>query len=133
VASPLSEAIAAGSLRPGLLLPLIEAREAEAYGDFETQDDWHVWLLAGAGGLAVAAAAALGASEPGLFRPFGAAYGVAGLCGRAARWRRKAAACCRAICWHDMAWCLKRSFRIRVAAARAVLTDIAAVGRGLAG
>jgi phytoene synthase len=58
---------------------LIEARESEAYGDFATQAEWHGWLLAGAGGLAVAAAAALGASAPESLRPFGAAYGVAGL------------------------------------------------------
>ncbi len=79
VASPLSDAIATGALQPALLLPLIEAREEEAYGDFETQEAWRAWLLAGAGGLAVAAAAALGAPVPELFRPFGAAYGVAGL------------------------------------------------------
>jgi 15-cis-phytoene synthase len=79
VASPLSEAIANGALNPAYLLPIIEAREAEAYADFETLADWRAWLLAGAGGLAVAAAAALGAAEPERLRPFGAAYGVAGL------------------------------------------------------
>jgi phytoene synthase len=79
VASPLSEAIAAGALDPAHLLPIIEAREAEAYADFETLADWHAWLLAGAGGLAAAAAAALGAENPDAFRPFGAAYGIAGL------------------------------------------------------
>jgi phytoene synthase len=79
VATPLSEAIAAGALAPAYLLPLIEARETEAYADFATLADWRAWLLAGAGGLAVAAAAALGAAEPELLRPFGAAYGVAGL------------------------------------------------------
>jgi phytoene synthase len=79
VASPLSEAIASGALDRLLLLPLIEAREAEAYDDFATLADWRAWLLAGAGGLAVAAAAALGAPQPELVRRFGAAYGVAGL------------------------------------------------------
>jgi 15-cis-phytoene synthase len=79
VAAPLSEAISAGALQPALLLPLIDAREAEAYGDFATEAEWRAWLQAGAGGLAVAAAAALGASDPELFRSFGAAYGVAGL------------------------------------------------------
>jgi phytoene synthase len=69
VASPLSEAIAAGVLNPAHLLPIIEAREAEAYADFETLADWRAWLLAGAGGLAVAAAAALGAENPDAFRP----------------------------------------------------------------
>jgi len=79
VASPLSEAIASGVLKPAHLLPIIEARENEAYADFETTEDWRAWLLAGAGGVAVAAAAALGAPEPEALRPFGAAYGVAGL------------------------------------------------------
>ena len=75
----MSAAIAAGALNPAHLLPIIEARETEAYADFETLADWRAWLLAGAGGLAVAAAAALGAAEPERLRPFGAAYGVAGL------------------------------------------------------
>jgi phytoene synthase len=79
VATPLSQALAGGALAADRLLPLIEAREAEAYGDFATLAAWHAWLLAGAGGLAVAAAAALGARDPELFRSFGAAYGVAGL------------------------------------------------------
>lgn len=79
VASPLSAAIAAGTLRPADLLPIIEARETEVYGDLETLTDWRAWLLAGPGGLAVAAAAALNAPEPEASRRFGAAYGVAGL------------------------------------------------------
>jgi phytoene synthase len=79
VASPLSAAIAAGLLRPADLLPVIEARETEVYGDFETVADWRAWVLTGAGGLAVAAAAGLGAPDPEAARPFGAGYGVAGL------------------------------------------------------
>ncbi|HEX2941768.1 MAG TPA: squalene/phytoene synthase family protein [Rhodopila sp.] len=79
VASPLSAAIAAGSLSPDRLLPLIEARETAVYADFQTTADWLDWLRAGAGGLAVAAAQALGAAEPETARPLGAAYGVAGL------------------------------------------------------
>jgi phytoene synthase len=79
VATPLCEAIAAGTLKPADLLPVIEAREIEVYCDFETVSDWRAWLLAGAGGLAVAAAAGLGTPEPEAARPFGAAYGIAGL------------------------------------------------------
>ncbi|WP_158925258.1 squalene/phytoene synthase family protein [Acidisphaera sp. S103] len=79
IASPLSEAIATGALDATRLLTIIEARETEAYADFETLADWRAWLLAGAGGLAAAAAAALGAANPDIFRPFGAAYGIAGL------------------------------------------------------
>jgi phytoene synthase len=79
VASPLSAAIASGALKPADLLAIIEARETEVYGNFETVADWRGWLLAGAGGLTVAAASALGAPTPEALRPFGAAYGVAGL------------------------------------------------------
>ncbi len=79
VATPLAAAIAAGTLKPAYLLPIIEARETEVYGDFETSTEWRAWLLAGAGGLTVAAASALGAPAPEALRPFGAAYGAAGL------------------------------------------------------
>jgi 15-cis-phytoene synthase len=79
VATPLSRAIADGTLKPAELLPVIEARETEVYGDFQTVSDWRAWLLAGAGGLAVAAASGLGAPAPEAARAFGAAYGVAGL------------------------------------------------------
>lgn len=79
VATPLSEALRAGALDANLLLPLIEAREQEAYADFATEAVWRTWLLQGAGGLAVAAAAAVGAADPECCRPYGAAYGVAGI------------------------------------------------------
>lgn len=79
VADPLSDVIDAGLLRPDDLLPLIEARELEADPAFETLADWLDWMQTGAGGLAVAAARVLGAAEPEAARPFGAAYGVAGV------------------------------------------------------
>ena len=79
VAEPLSAVLAAGLLHPADLLALIEAREQEADPAFETLADWRAWVLAGAGGLAVAAARLLGAAEPELARPFGAAFGVAGV------------------------------------------------------
>jgi len=79
VATPLSAAIAAGMLKPAYLLPIIEARETEVYGEFDTLVEWRAWLLAGAGGLTVAAASALGAPAPEALRLFGAAYGAAGL------------------------------------------------------
>src|ERR1700744_4854902 len=50
VATPLSGAIASGALQPALLLPLIAAREQDAYGDFITEADWLEWLIAGPGG-----------------------------------------------------------------------------------
>jgi phytoene synthase len=79
VAGPLGEILDAGLLRPDDLLALIDARELEAEPAIETLADWRAWLLAGAGGLAVAAARLLGAAEPERFRGHGAAYGVAGV------------------------------------------------------
>jgi phytoene synthase len=79
IASPLTEALKSGALHRDDLMALIEARDQEAYGEFLTLDDWRGWMLAGAGGLAVAAARALGASNPEASRPYGAAYGTAAL------------------------------------------------------
>jgi phytoene synthase len=79
VAIPLSDAIAQGFLLPSDLLPIIDAREIEAGPSIETLADWRAYLLAGAGGLSVAAARLLGASDPEALRPFGAAYGAAGV------------------------------------------------------
>ena len=79
VATPLSDAIAAGELLASDLLPIIDAREAEAEPAIETLGDWRAYLLGGAGGLAVAAARLLGAAEPEAFRAFGAGYGAAGV------------------------------------------------------
>ncbi|HVY15361.1 MAG TPA: squalene/phytoene synthase family protein [Rhodopila sp.] len=79
VATPLSEAIEAGHLTAEDLLPLIDARDQEAYGEFTMLDDWRNWLLAGAGGLAVAAGRAVGAGRVEALRGYGAAYGVAAL------------------------------------------------------
>jgi phytoene synthase len=79
VASPLTEAIRAGLLHPDDLLAIIDAREIEAEDRIETRDAWRSWLLAGAGGLVVAAGRLLGAPEPEALRPFGAAFAVSGL------------------------------------------------------
>ncbi|WP_284946892.1 squalene/phytoene synthase family protein [Acidisoma cladoniae] len=82
VATPLLAMLADGRLDAGDLLALIEAREAEVDGDFPTLEAWCDWLLAGAGGLAVAAGRALGVTDDGVLRGLrlrGAAYGVAGL------------------------------------------------------
>jgi phytoene synthase len=79
VAEPLSAAIDAGRLHAADLLSLIEAREIEAEWTVETFDEWRAWLLAGAGGLAVAAARLLAAPDPEVVRPLGAAYGIAGI------------------------------------------------------
>lgn len=79
IASPLSDAIAAGLLDPIDLLAMIEAREREVEDTLETFEDWQAWLWQGAGTVSVAAARLLGAAEPELFRRFGAAYGGAGV------------------------------------------------------
>jgi phytoene synthase len=79
VATPLSAAIAAGLLARDDLLALIDARETEAEPSVPTLAAWRDFLLAGAGGLAVAAGRLLGAPEPELLRPVGAAFGVSGM------------------------------------------------------
>ena len=79
VATPLSDAIGQGLLLPADLLAIIDAREIEADPAIETLDAWRDYVLAGAGGLAVAAARLLGAPDPEALRPFGAAYGVSGI------------------------------------------------------
>jgi phytoene synthase len=79
VATPLSDAIAQGLLLTSDLLPIIDAREAEADPCIETLDAWRTYLLAGAGGLAVSAARLLGAADPEAFRAAGAAYGAVGV------------------------------------------------------
>lgn len=79
VATPLTQALDSGALDRDCLLPLIEARETEAYGDFGSVAEWRDWLLAGAGGVAVAAGRTLGMTDADALRPYGAAYAVAGL------------------------------------------------------
>jgi phytoene synthase len=79
VATSVSQAIAAGALDRDDLLALIAARETEAEGSIPTLAAWRDFLLAGAGGLAVAAGRLLGAAAPERLRPLGAAYGLAGM------------------------------------------------------
>jgi phytoene synthase len=79
VATPLRAAIDAGLLQREDLLALIEAREIEADPQIDTLSDWRTYLMTGAGGVSVAAARLLGASQPETVRPLGAAYGVSGL------------------------------------------------------
>ncbi len=79
VASPLSAALRAGLLDAADLLAIVDAREAETEPAIETLDEWRAYVAGGPGGLSVAAARLLGAPDPEAFRPFGAAYGVAGI------------------------------------------------------
>jgi 15-cis-phytoene synthase len=79
VATPLSAALDAGLLDRADLHAMIDAREAEAEPAIETLPAWLDYVRGTAGGLAVATGRLLGASEPEALRPFGAAYGVAGI------------------------------------------------------
>lgn len=82
LATPLQALLREGVLEPEPLLGMIEAREAEIDAAFPRFEDWQAWLLAGAGGLAVAAGQMLGLRDPAMLeglRLRGAAYGVAGL------------------------------------------------------
>jgi phytoene synthase len=79
VAEPLAAAIDAGELDRADLLALIGGREIEVEPAIETLQAWRAYVLATAGGLAVAAGRLLGAPDPEVLRPLGAAYGIAGL------------------------------------------------------
>jgi phytoene synthase len=79
IATPLTEALERGALKRDDLLALVDARDAEAYGEFAITDEWRAWLMQGSGGLAVAAGRALGVPQPEVLRHYGAAYGIAAL------------------------------------------------------
>ena len=78
-ATPLRAALDRGDLDGAELLALIDAREMEAESSIPTLDAWRAYLLGSAGGLMVAAGRLLGAPEPEVLRPLGAAYGAAGV------------------------------------------------------
>lgn len=78
IATPLSDALAAGHLARGDLLEMIDARERETEPSMPDHAAFLRYLDGTAGTLAVAAARWLGASEPEQARPFGRAYGMAG-------------------------------------------------------
>jgi 15-cis-phytoene synthase len=82
VATPLADLLDTGRLSPEILLPIIDAYEIETEPCIETLTQWRSWLLAGAGGIAVAAGRLLGAQDPEVLRPTGAAFGAA----RVIRW-----------------------------------------------
>ncbi len=80
VAGPLGEALDAGRLQASDMAAMIDGREAEAE-PIATEAAFRDYVLATAGGVAVAAGRALGASGPALdaLRSLGAAYGAAGI------------------------------------------------------
>jgi 15-cis-phytoene synthase len=85
VATPLGALLDDGLLAPDALLPVIDAYEIETEPCIDTLATWRAWLLAGAGGIATAAARILGAPNAESVRPLGAAHGAA-----------------RVIRWHDV-------------------------------
>ncbi len=78
VATPLHQLLADGLLDPGELQAVIDAREQEL-DTIATLAEWQAWLLAGPGGLAVAAGRLLGRPGDDRLRALGAAYGLAGV------------------------------------------------------
>ncbi len=77
VATPLTALLDAGRVDRAELLAVIDAREAEV-DTVPSQADWDAAMLAGPGGVALAAGRLLGVPDaPGL-RALGAAYGAAG-------------------------------------------------------
>lgn len=84
VAEPLHHAMQTGALLAADLLAMIDAREVEADDGVADQAAWNAYLEGTAGGVAVAAGRALGASDADLprLRDLGAAYGVAGQIGK---------------------------------------------------
>jgi 15-cis-phytoene synthase len=132
IATPLAAAIDAGVLQRADLHALIEAREIEADPEIPTLADWRAYVLAGAGGIAVAAARLLRAPDPEALRPLGAAYGVAGLL----RSARLLAAQGRCLLPADLLAGQGLSVDAAIAApdadqVRAVLAHLADEGRGL--
>ncbi len=84
VATPLAALLDEGRLTPDALLPIIDAYEIESRPCIETLAEWRAWLLACAGGVAVAAGQVLGCPDPEILRCAGAAHGAA----RVIRWNR---------------------------------------------
>ncbi len=78
VAGPVGEALDAGWFNPADLEAMIAARELEAE-PFETTAAFEAYLLGAAGGVMVEAGRALGIEAPEGLRPWGAAYGAAGV------------------------------------------------------
>jgi phytoene synthase len=78
VAGPVGQALDVGWLSATDLEGMIAAREAEAEG-LETLAAFEAYALGAAGGVMVAAARALGLADAEALRPWGAAYGVAGV------------------------------------------------------
>ena len=94
VAGPLGAALDGaldgGRLHAADLEGMIAGREAESEG-LATLDEWRDYVLATAGGVAVAAGHALGLGQDwdADLRKLGAAYGVAGILRSAAAWQRR--------------------------------------------
>jgi phytoene synthase len=131
VATPLAALLDSGRLAPEALLPVIDAYEIEAEPHIETLAAWCDWLLAGAGGIAVAAGRLLGAPELDALRYAGAALGAA----RVIRWNATLARRGRSLLPVDLLAAAGASWHQAIAApdspaVRSVLRLLVAEGRG---
>ncbi len=79
VATPLTDALAAGALDPAALLALIDAREREAEEGLPDTAAWRAYLDGAHGGLQHAAGRILGATDLPALTRIGAAYGAGGI------------------------------------------------------
>ncbi len=82
VATPLAVLLDTERLSPEILSPIVDAYEVECEPCIETLAAWRAWLLASAGGIAVAAGQLLGVPDSERLRAGGAAFGAA----RVIRW-----------------------------------------------
>lgn len=132
VATPLGGLLDSGRLEPAALLPIIDACEIESEPCIESLADWRAWLLAGAGGIAVAAGRILEATTPEIFRPLGAGFGAA----RVVRWNRVLARRGRSLLPADLLAASGLTVHAAIAEpdspnVAAVLRRLAAEGQGL--
>jgi 15-cis-phytoene synthase len=79
IAVPLQAALNRNPQLASDLSQMIDAREAETDPAIATLSDWFSYLSGTAGTITVAAARLLGAPQPEIVRPLGAAYGAAGV------------------------------------------------------
>ena len=116
-------------------MPVIDAHEIETEPSIETLEDWRAWLMAEAGGIAVAAGRLLGVAGSG--DASAPRRGVGRGTGRPLeprRLARAAAACCRSICWRGAGISVHEAIADPGSpAVEAVLRRLGGRGRGVFG
>jgi hypothetical protein len=113
VAEPLLAAIDRGELDRDDLAALIDAREIEAEPCIETLSAWRGYLLASAGGLAVAAARLLGRRSRRLSACWARPMVQRGYCAVSCYWLARNVVCCLPTCLPSMGCRQKPSSRTR--------------------